>query len=135
MSLPALGPQASLLSHVAGKLALILPQVAQVVAAVANVLAKLAPIAAQLGAVLLDLVGPSGLPFAAELPPVPGQRAPVLPDVAVVLAELPPVLPDVLPFCLISRPFWAPATPMLRATAVATTAAVRGFIGLLHIEV
>jgi hypothetical protein len=114
LSLPALGPQASLLSHVAGKLALILPQVAQVVAAVANVLAKLAPIAAQLGAVLLDLVGPSGLPVAAELPPV---------------------LPDVLPFCLISRPFWAPATPMLRATAVATTAAVRGFIGLLHIGI
>ena len=69
-----------LLSHVAGKLALILPQVA----AVANVLAKLAPIAAQLGAVLLDLVGPSGLPVAAELPPVPGQRTPVLPDVGLL---------------------------------------------------
>jgi hypothetical protein len=121
---------------VAGELALILPQVAPVVAAVANVLAKLAPIAGELGAVLLDLVGPPGLPVAAELPPVPGQRAPVLTEVAVVLAELRRSCRTSCRLCLISRPFWAPATPTLRATTVATTAAVvRGFIGLLNIGV
>src|SRR4030095_2383202 len=56
-SLPAPGPQAPLLSHVAGELALILPQLAPVVPAIANVLAQLAPGAAQLRAILSDLVG------------------------------------------------------------------------------
>ena len=86
-----------LLSHVASKLAPVLPQVAPVVAPVTDVLAELSLVVAKLSTIQLDLIGPTGLAVPGELPLVPDELAPVLTDVTVVLPELAPVLTHVLP--------------------------------------
>jgi len=69
-----------LLSHVASKLAPVLPQVA--------------PVVAQLGAIPLDLIGPTGLTVLSELRSIARELAPVLADVTGVVSELAAVLTD-----------------------------------------